>query len=67
MSDDGRKYVACRAGRVNEETKYVLDYFGIQEPELVEDVRTQVRDIDLEEHLAFREIFIKDSMAHHEG
>ena len=45
-SDDGKKYVACRAGRVNEETKYVLDYFGIQEPELVEDVRTQVRDID---------------------
>ena len=35
----------------------MLDYFGIQEPELVEDVRTQVRDIDLEEHLAFREIF----------
>ena len=24
----------------------MLDYFGIQEPELVEDVRTQVRDID---------------------
>lgn len=45
-SDDGKQYVACRAGRVNEETKYVLNYFGIQEPELVEDVRTQVRDID---------------------
>ena len=67
-SDDGKKYVACRAGRVNEETKYVLNYFGIQEPELVEDVRTQVRDIDFRRTPGVREkYFIKDGMAHHEG
>ena len=36
-----------RAGQVNEETQYVLDYFGVEAPRLIEDVRTEIRDIDL--------------------
>ena len=36
-----------RAGHVNGETRFVLDYFGMEEPALVEDVRTQVRDIEI--------------------
>lgn len=36
---------AKRAGSVNEETKYVLDYFGVREPELVTDVGAQIKDI----------------------
>ena len=36
---------AKRAGSVNEETKYVLECFQIKEPELVTDVRAQIKDI----------------------
>lgn len=32
---------------MNGETRFVLDYFGMEEPALVEDVRTQVRDIEI--------------------
>ena len=43
----GEEYVPARAGHVNGETQFVLDYFGAEEPVLVEDVRTQVRDIEI--------------------
>jgi len=42
-----RKYIPCRAGEINNETKYVLDYFHVTEPELLESVKTQVGDIDI--------------------
>lgn len=34
-----------RAGHINEETKYVLDFFGVERPELVKDVGAQIKDI----------------------
>lgn len=34
-----------RAGSINAETQYVLDYFQLDEPELVTDVGTQIKDI----------------------
>lgn len=43
----GEEYIPARAGHVNGETRFVLDYFGMEEPALVEDVRTQVRDIEI--------------------
>ena len=43
----GEEYMPARAGHVNGETQFVLDYFGAEEPQLVEDVRTQVRDIEI--------------------
>ena len=43
----GDEYVPARAGHVNSETKYVLEFFGVEEPKLVEDVRTQVKDIEI--------------------
>ena len=43
----GKEYVPARAGQVNRETKFVLDYFGQKEPKLVTDVRTQVKDIEI--------------------
>lgn len=33
-------------GHVNDETKYVLDYFKVQEPKYLNDVRLQLKDID---------------------
>ena len=43
----GEEYMPARAGHVNGETQFVLDYFGAEEPQLVEDVRSQVRDIEI--------------------
>ncbi|WP_024292539.1 putative manganese-dependent inorganic diphosphatase [Lacrimispora indolis] len=43
----GEEYQPGRAGHVNEETQFVLHYFGVEAPELVENVKTQVRDIDI--------------------
>ena len=37
----------CRAGNVNPETQYVLDYFKLKAPRLVENVKTQVKDIEI--------------------
>lgn len=39
-------YVPKRAGRINNETAFVLDYFKIDTPDLIEDVNTQVMDIE---------------------
>lgn len=43
----GKHYVARRTGRLNEETQYVLEYFGVEVPKLLSDLRVQVRDVDL--------------------
>lgn len=42
-------YQPGRAGHVNEETQFVLNYFDLEAPELVENVKTQVRDIEIRE------------------
>ena len=40
-------YIPKKAGDLNSETAYVLSRFGVEEPETVEDVGTQVKDIEL--------------------
>ena len=40
-----RQYCAARLGQISDETQTVLDRFGVQPPELIGDVRTQVRDL----------------------
>ena len=42
---DGKKYEPARAGHINEETKFVLDYFDVPAPRLIENITTQVKDI----------------------
>ncbi len=44
----GENYEAKRAGNVNEETQYVLDYFGVKAPEFLPNVYTQVKDIQIQ-------------------
>ena len=39
-------YHAGRIGAVNDETKRLLDRFGVEPPELIHSMRTQVRDLD---------------------
>lgn len=43
----GKNYVAKRAGQINSETRFVLQRFSMAEPDFVNDVRTQVFDIDV--------------------
>lgn len=45
----GQKYMPGRAGHVNEETQFVLNYFGVEAPELIKNVKTQVKDIEIRE------------------
>ena len=39
-------YIPKKAGQLNEETRYVLDRFKIPEPETIEDVGAQLKDIE---------------------
>lgn len=41
------RYVPKRAGQLNEESRFVLEYFGVKTPEYVADVGTQVKDIEI--------------------
>ena len=38
-------YIPKRAGEINAETSYVLNRFGVEAPEYIEDVGTQLKDI----------------------
>ncbi len=40
-------YMPMRAGAISAETAYVLDYFKVSKPELLTDVGTQIRDIQI--------------------
>ncbi len=44
---NGGDYVPMRAGQINAETQYVLDRFGVEVPEFIADVSTQVKDIEI--------------------
>lgn len=44
---DDKKYCAKRAGAINEETRYVLDCFQMEEPELVTYAGAQIKDISI--------------------
>lgn len=43
-----REYVAARLGNVSDETQSILDFFGVEPPRLITNVRTQVRDLDFD-------------------
>ena len=43
----GEEYVARRAGQINEETQYVLAKFGVKAPEILKNVKLQVKDLDI--------------------
>ena len=43
--DSEHNYIPKRAGEVNAETAYVLKTFGVEEPDYIENVGTQLKDI----------------------
>ena len=45
--EDENNYFAMRAGMLNEETQYVLQRFGVEEPKLLANVHLRVQDVDV--------------------
>lgn len=43
----GEAYTPCRAGELSRETAWVLNRFGLETPELCEDVSPQLRDVEI--------------------
>ena len=50
----GRDAKACRLGKVNKETQFVLDYLGIEAPELIENL-DEGSDVILVDHASYEE------------
>jgi manganese-dependent inorganic pyrophosphatase len=44
----GIQAVPVRIGKINKETEFVLNHFGVKEPEYLQTVKTQVSDLDLD-------------------
>ena len=42
-----REHIPKRAGAISAETKYVLEYFQVEEPALIKDVGAQIKDITI--------------------
>lgn len=40
--------ISIRAGQINRETEFVLNYFGIDTPEYLNSVKTQISDLDID-------------------
>lgn len=47
MKSGNGEYIPCRAGIVNEETRFVLEHFGVESPQYVETLQPEIADIDL--------------------
>ncbi len=43
------RYLACRAGQINEETEFVLKYWQHEPPQYLPNAGTQVKDMEIEE------------------
>lgn len=46
---EGKEAIACRQGPLNEETKFILKRFQLENPLLLSDARTQLSDIELDQ------------------
>lgn len=46
---EGKHYIPKRAGAVNNETQYVLDFFGVNAPDFINHVGTQVKDVSIKQ------------------
>lgn len=56
----GQSAIACRLGPLNEESKFILKRFGLENPLLLKDARSQLRDIDTDKPT----IISKDATLH---
>ncbi|WP_096635510.1 putative manganese-dependent inorganic diphosphatase [Clostridium cochlearium] len=40
--------IPIRLGQINRETKFVLDYFNVEEPEFIETIKAQIQDLNID-------------------
>ena len=45
----GEEYIACRAGHVNTETKFVLEHFGVEPPRYIATFEPRLSDVQYRE------------------
>ena len=45
----GEEYIPCRAGEINNETKYILERFGVEPPQLIESLEPKISDVQFRE------------------
>ena len=43
-------------GNINKETKYALDYFGLKEPEYLNDVKLQLKDVNYHKGFIIKDV-----------
>ena len=59
--------IPVRLGNVNAETQFILDYFGVKAPSLLETVKLKVEDLDIDTIASILpESFFKDGMDYYE-
>ena len=46
----GEEFIPCRAGEINNETRFILDHFGVEQPALIESLEPTIADV------AYREV-----------
>ena len=61
LNRTGKQAVSCRQGPLNEETKFILKRFGLENPLLMTDARAKLKDIDLDQPVTIR----MDDTVHH--
>jgi manganese-dependent inorganic pyrophosphatase len=44
--EPGCRFIPMRIGKISHETQFVLEYFGVESPEYLDNVYTQLKDID---------------------
>ena len=60
--DPAHRYISCRAGEIGEETAWVLRRFGLEPPQLLEDVSPTVRDVEIRRVVGVRrDITVKEA------
>ncbi|MGB9679277.1 MAG: putative manganese-dependent inorganic diphosphatase [Thermoanaerobacteraceae bacterium] len=52
---EGINAIPVKLGPINRETKFILNYFNIEEPIYIENVYTQIQDIKYDKALTFKE------------
>ncbi|CAM4287733.1 putative manganese-dependent inorganic diphosphatase [Erysipelothrix aquatica] len=62
-NEQGIPAIACRLGKLSEETEYILDKFGFEAPILLKDARATLDEIELDEATEIHlDTSIKDAM-----
>ena len=47
QKNKSENFIPKKSGQLNEETQYVIAKFGVEEPEYIDNIKTQIRDIDI--------------------